>query len=454
MNNSYDYLIGFGRVDITPTESVPRGGYGSTLKRMSRVIRDRIYADCIAITDRADNTVLIISMDLVNTNAVIVEKARDTIEKMFGIKGDHVMISATHTHASVDTFAKIPVVEKYIEDMGEKLLPAAAAIALADRQSAKMFVGQFTPHGFNFIRHYKAIPTDGREPFYFGDNHIDGKLDDNLVQNESIHATDIYETAHLVKFTRETGKDLLIMNWRAHATLCSGMNVYDLSADFIGDLRRQVEDKTDCQFTYFQGAAGNVNPKTRIKKEERSLDSVAYSVMLADDLIKGLDSLKYMEPGEIKTLHEEFPVNINHTKDALKDEAKKISDFYKETGDRKTANKMAKDIGLFSVYECNAVVGHANCQMTTEIELNAISLGDVALITAPCELFDNLSVYVEGKAPYKKVLTIGYCNGKRGYMPSLAAYEYGCYEADISLFEPVTLEKTADKFLDMLNKVK
>lgn len=454
MKNEYDYLVGYSRVDITPTESVPLGGYGSTLKRMSRVIRDRIYASCIAITDRSDNTIILISMDLVNTNVKIIEAARENIEKMFGVSQNNIMIASTHTHASVDTFADYPAVEKYNEDMGSKLLPAAAAIALADRRKAKLYMGDiFTDH-LNFIRHYKAIPTDGREPFYFGDNHIDGKLDDDLVAHHSEHASKIYEKLHLLKFERELGKDLLLCNWRAHATLCSGLKVYDLSADFIGDTRKIVEDKTDCYFTFFQGAAGNVNPKSRIKSEERALDSVSYSMLLSDYILDAAKNMEYVKPAEIKVLRRMHEADINHTKDHLRDKAKAVSDFYKQSGDRKTANQMAKEIGLFSVYEANAVVGHAAAPLTSLIEMNVITLGDLAMITAPNELFDCLSEYVESKAPFKKVLTLGYCNGKKGYIPSRAAYEYGCYEADIGLYAPGTLEGVADAFLEMLNEIK
>lgn len=454
MEKNYDYLVGYGRIDITPTESVPLGGYGSTLKRMSYVIRDRLFASCIAVTDKADNTILLISMDLVNTNPKVVEKAREVIEKMLGVPGCQVMIASTHTHASVDTFANYPAVEKYIEDLGCKLLPAAAAAALADRRRSKLYMGDTNTKSLNFVRHYKATPTDGRAPFYFGDNHIDGKLDDKLVQNHSCHTTNAYDKLHLLKFEREDAKDLILINWRAHATLCSGAALHDLSADFIGDTRRLVEDRTDCYFTFFQGAAGNINPKSRIKKEELTEDSVAFSVLLSDAVIKALENVTYVEPASIKHKQVIHEANINHTKDHLKEEAKKVSEFYKETGDRTTANKMAKDIGLFSVYEANAVVGHAAAPVTSKTELNVITLGDLAMITAPNELFDTLSVYVEENAPYKKVLTLGYCNGKKGYMPSKAAYDYGCYEADISLYEPGTLETVADRFLELLNEVK
>ena len=49
------FLAGFGRVDITPEESVPLAGYGNTSKRFFQNIRDRIIGNCVAVTDENGN---------------------------------------------------------------------------------------------------------------------------------------------------------------------------------------------------------------------------------------------------------------------------------------------------------------------------------------------------------------------------------------------------------------
>ena len=60
--------VGFGRTDISPTESVPLRGYGDTLTRMSTSVTERLYATCVAFTDESDNTVLIFHLDLCNSD--------------------------------------------------------------------------------------------------------------------------------------------------------------------------------------------------------------------------------------------------------------------------------------------------------------------------------------------------------------------------------------------------
>ena len=46
-----NYLVGIGRVDITPDFTVSLGGYGNYLNRHNDVTLDPLYATCVAITD-------------------------------------------------------------------------------------------------------------------------------------------------------------------------------------------------------------------------------------------------------------------------------------------------------------------------------------------------------------------------------------------------------------------
>ena len=58
-------LVGFGKADINPVEPCDLGGLGGPwYGRVHDGILDPIYTICIAITDEADNTVLLISNDL------------------------------------------------------------------------------------------------------------------------------------------------------------------------------------------------------------------------------------------------------------------------------------------------------------------------------------------------------------------------------------------------------
>ena len=94
------YRVGYCRVDITPTESVPLAGIGRSSQRMSRCVRDPLYASCFAITDETGKTVILMTMDLQRGLSRTVDKVRAAVTERFGIPADciiYVPYSADHS---------------------------------------------------------------------------------------------------------------------------------------------------------------------------------------------------------------------------------------------------------------------------------------------------------------------------------------------------------------------
>lgn len=68
-------------------------------------------------------------------------------------------------------------------------------------------------------------------------------------------------------------------------------------------------------------------------------------------------------------------------------------------------------------------------------------------------MFDTNGNWLRENSPYETTLFIGYSNAHYGYLPSQYGYEYGCYEADISTFEPGTAEKLMETLLNGLKEM-
>ena len=60
LTQTEEFSVGFARVDITPQISVPMAGFGRTSQRMSRTIRDNLYASAVAMCDGEGNTVVFV----------------------------------------------------------------------------------------------------------------------------------------------------------------------------------------------------------------------------------------------------------------------------------------------------------------------------------------------------------------------------------------------------------
>jgi hypothetical protein len=61
-------------------------------------------------------------------------------------------------------------------------------------------------------------------------------------------------------------------------------------------------------------------------------------------------------------------------------------------------------------------------------DLGCLRFGDVALATAPAELFTEIGMEIKRRSPVPFTLPVGYTNGSIGYVPIPAAYPEGGYE--------------------------
>lgn len=434
--------VGFARVDVTPRESVPLAGYGNTSMRMSQNVLDALCVTCVAITDDAGDTVLLITADLTTVHTEVVDKVRKALEED-GIPQDHVILSATHTHSAPDLWNNaVPYIPKYREFLADGII-RGARLALADQKTAQMASGTINTHKMNFVRHYRM--GDGT---YAGDNF--GSFKDSPIAD---YATPADPAMHLIRFQREGGKDVVLVNWRAHPHKTGGSKKYDVSADFVAPFRETVEKALDCHVAFFQGASGNINHSSRIPEDKTTTDYVLYGQQLAQVALEGLAQAK---PGKLeKILTKQVICNgkTNRPDEETLANAKMIQEMWVSGNDRVACVAAGKPLGIRSPYHANAIVYRSTLSETLDLELNAIAIGDIAFLSAPNELFDSYCAEVTRKSPYRTTMILCLANGYRGYIPSKFGYEYTCYESDCSRFAPGTGELVADTFLETLKSL-
>ena len=448
MNEATEFSVGYARIDITPQTSVPMSGFGRSSERMSQTFLDNLYATALALTDGEGNTVLLIGTDLQRASDVTVNAVRPLISQATGIPENRIMISGTHTHSGPDLLASThPAIISYIEYLNPRLLQVALE-ALADLKPAELYAGSVETENLNFVKHYQHTTADGEVKF-FGDNFGTEVLDETTT-----HTTEADATMHLLKITREGQKDIVVANWRAHPTLTGGRTKYDLSADYVGAFRTALESQIDCQFLFFQGAAGNMNAKSRLSSEKRASDYLEHGYLLSQHALEGLANMTKIETGTIRTAQEMLILEVNHADDPLYYKAKEIHTFFTQSGDMTTAKEMGEPFGIRSPYHAEMIAIRYNQPETRDMEINAISIGDsFALTTAPIELFDTLIEQLEEKSPFEHLMYLGYSNGQRGYIPSAYGFEYTCYESDCCYFKPGCGETIRDTMYDLLVRI-
>jgi len=440
-------FVGYGRVDCTPEYTVSLAGYGNLKRRINENTIDPLYVSCVAVSDSADTTVLLFSVDAEELPSEFIHPIREKLGKELGIPAHHIIVNVSHSH-STPVLTKSPGAhgaEAYRAQMEKAILEAGKA-AFADRAEAKMFTLAGDIEDLNFVKHYKM--SNGTVA---GDNH--GNFKHATILG---HATETDKQVRFVKFTRQGKKDILLWNWQGHPLTTGGINKTDLSADYPGAVRAILEkEDPDVYVSFLQGCGGDLNTRSNIPEENPPQEYQAFGQLLAAQLQTLLQQeMTPVEAGPVKVVSQEFMGQVNHLYDHLADAAADITKYFAETGDRVTANKMAWKLGFASVYHAGFVRMRAGLGERLPLEMFAFSIGDVAAVTAPNETFHKIGENVRAESPFGFTLTLGYTNGKRSYLPTMEAFAYGCYEADVCRFVPGIGEVVEKLQLGLLQELK
>ena len=429
--------IGYSKQNITPDYDIGLGGYSNWDTRISEGLVSYIYITCIAAT-YGDETVLLYTMDNCHFSATMANLIRDRVLEEHGIPGDRIFCGGTHTHSAPSFSGSTPAAKRYKEDVTQLALEAATE-ALADRAPAKLLTATHEVEGMNFVRHY--IMDDGS---YAGSNFGD------LTNKTAVeHATDSDKRLVLVKFDREEKKDVLLVNWQAHPARATEIGYNNISADFPGFLRDEVELQTGMLCAYFTGASGNQNPDSSIKSEAHRLTYDEYGIKMAGHVVEALSKLKEIGSSGIQATHQTFTANVDHSWDPFVDKAKEVMKF--DGKDNGEANRIGYQYGFSSRHQARAIISRAKQPATKEIELYAFRIGDLGFISESYEMFSDAGIYIRANSPFETTFII---SGNNGYIASAEAFDYRSYEADTGTYEKGTAEKLAERYVEMLKSVK
>ncbi len=433
--------VGYAREKLDTSLPIPLDGYGNSEKRISTGTLDPLCVTCVAFKE-GEETVLLITVDQLSQKGALVSQARSDISSATGIPENKIMISFTHSHSTPDVNGSGEGLAKYMESYWIGVSKAAED-AIADMAPAKLYYTKTETENLNFVRHY--IMNDGT---IAGSNF--GSKDSGYKDHATFNDPDML----LMKIEREEKKDILMMNWGAHPCLTGGMSETYISADFVGSCRVAVERDSDMLFAFYNGAAGNQNCGTHVPGEEEHTNYIEHGELLCKTALEALDDMQPLEGTAIKTQQVFFEANVCHEDEDKGKEAAQVQAIWETTKDRAAANALAVQLGLTSVYHANAVLGRPNRPQTRKMELDVISIGNWGIVFAPYEMFTNNSRYIKDNSPFDITMIFTLSNENYYYIPTVEAFEYGCYESYVAYFGRGEAERTADQILTMLKDLK
>jgi hypothetical protein len=437
------FLVGYSKQDITPKESVPLRGSGNTSMRMSQGVLDYLYVTCTALTDEKGTTALLFTIDNSGSQAQVITPIREKVSKETGVPVELISVSATHTHSGPDLVnGKEDSMRTYRRQLQDQMLLAAKE-ALADRLPATMEIATVETENMTFVRRY--FLENGT---LAGENYGDFKS-----SPIARHETEADNNMQLIRFRRSGGKDVLLANFQAHPTrvLADPACHKEISADFVGIFRSEVERNLDCHVAYFTGASGNLRVLSRIKEENRSNDYKEHGKLLAEYVQQAVYTPA--ATGDICVLLQTYVGRVNHSEDHLLVYASQVFAYWQETNDKEGSEAMGRPNGIESPHHAGAIVAKAKLGETMSFEISVLSIGNVGFVMTPYEMFDTNGMEIKTGSPFPMTFVLTCTNDSLVYVPSALGYQNGGYEVHQARLVPGSGEELAQQYIIMLQEV-
>jgi hypothetical protein len=388
---------GFAREIINPPKGILTIGYGDRL-RGNKGIHDDLTATAMVIRD-GNQECGIVALDLL----AIHEDLTREIEAACGMP---LLLCCAHTHAAPMTMVVSPLafrVRQYRKTLIERVVQAVKR-ARAALQPAEFYWGTGTVD----------IAVNRRERQPDGSVEIgvnpDGPLDDR---------------AAILEARTMTGEVLgRLVNMQCHATVMGPKNLL-VSADWVGVMRRRLEEGGDGLTLYIQGATGDLNPQMNVGTEFEHVAKIGEKAYQA-----AAEICKVLEPIEISRVR-------HHRKDVwiplqASAESPRPPKTYRDVAGMINLPRFLADAALDYLYPWRTPLKPYQGNWAFPIQENLVDLGGFMLASMGMEVFTEIGMAARQALPARAVMFASITNSCYGYLPTEAEYHLGGYEVDMS----------------------
>lgn len=451
------FKAGYGKVDITPQESVPMNGYASSSERMSTGILSYIYAISVAVQDEDGNIAVVCAVDNAATGAAIASEARTWATEKLGIPAENIIVASLHQHSCPDPGNTAEPSSARYRTLLVDGIRKSIKLAVEDLKPAEMYINTTTTKALSFVRHYIANDEAGT---IVGDNYNDAVGSQYGYKG---HESESDKEMRLIKFTREGGNDIIMVNFQTHPHMGTSSSDTNVHSDWPGVMRDTVTEKLGADCIYFSGAGGNLNSTSRIKEENVSVDFRDHGKRAANYVVEAESSYTKVNTGKVACKEVTLTYEADHSMDHLLPQASLVAAARSRSSAE--AYALVKEYPeLHSIYHASAVVSKAAEGPTREITISAVTFGDVAFTAHQYEMFDTNGMELRAGSvgnenydaddqlenPFAMTFIATMGNGTNGYIPSRLGYTNGGYSTDITKYAPGTGEQLVGDYLRLL----
>jgi hypothetical protein len=386
-----------------------------------------LRASAVVIQDSHQERIALVACDVLMINRDVLDRAARRIQQATGIPFDHILINATHTHHAPSTVT----VHGYQRDAAFTQQVEDKIVAAAARASSGLF-----PVTFQFrLGEESSVGKNSRLLLSDGTIYWVGP------KGDAVRPTGPFDPElPVLAFRRADGRlEAVLFNHSTHTigTLKPGVR----SPSFYGLAAQALEKEKGGTVLFFEGASGSTHNLDVAPAE--AMYRIHHAVELA---------LERAEPrgvSRVRARRREMTVKVRRFRDEDDDKAvvgyctKRIKDARAAQAVIETFRAMRKKLAPMQGQERKTWV-------------QALLVGDIALVGVPGEFFTTLGQEIKRRSPYRYTYVLELANDYIGYVPDRAAFDRGGYQVWTGLhsfLERGTGESIVSAAVDLLDEL-
>lgn len=453
------FKAGFAEKDITPDIGMEApGGYG---KSYHTTFHDPCKVRAVVFDD-GKRRVAVVGIDLLFVTRSLVQEARAEIQKQTGIPAEAVMIGASHSHSSgpiamvePGNFAKAsPLVKDLVNnktispDPGytqllKKQMVAAVVLANSSRTDAKLAVGNGHEDKVSFNRRLRM--KNGLSYSHPGVGNPDiidyaGPID------PQVGTVGVWDLNDNLLGT--------VVNFSCHATTNPG----GISANWIWSMEKTLRGATGnaaLPVVFLQGACGDITQVDNLAKFKNP-DAEEWCELVGGRV--GAEAFKTLLLTR-RGAGRDIPLDVRQKVWTIKRRIPSPANVKKA---EKLVKQTPEDVGHAEwtfAKETLLLDAIVKARPEVEVEVQAIQIGPVVLVSNPAEYFVQYGLDIKKESHFPFTFVVELANGIVGYVPTEEAFgpNGGGYETRLTSYSNLEVSagrQFANTGVELANQMK
>jgi putative membrane-bound dehydrogenase-like protein len=413
-NNAVEFRAGAAILDISPT-NFPVIVNAMFTERSASAVVDPLNTRALVLDD-SSKRIAIAVVDTCMMPRDLIDAAKQIVVDATGIQGDHILISATHTHSAPSAMGCLgsradtnyqkflpPKIAEAIIQANLNLVPAKIGWAVVDDWK----------HTFNrrWIRRSDRMLKDP-----FGDENVRAHMHPGHQSPDAIGPSGPVDPAlSIIALQTKTGEPLaLFANYSQH--------YYEsalLSSDYYGRFANHIAKligATNSSFVAMmsQGTSGDLMWMD-YSAPARKTGYDNYAREVAEEALRAYKNIQFQDWVPLAMAERKLALNY------------RSPDAERLTWAHKLAATFPGRIPqtLPEIYALEAIYLHERPH--TELILQALRIGDLGITAIPNEVYALTGLKLKAQSPFKTTINIELANGAAGYIPPPEQHKLGGY---------------------------